>query len=324
MQKIHDSISNLQLGEATSFEGLTVFPLFCESSREKDYLTLDEALEKGQARVTEVSESGAVPTLRFENPGDQRVLLVDGDELTGAKQNRIINLTIMVPAQTGIDIPVSCVEAGRWSHNSREFASPKRAMMARARASKSASVSASMKAAESRRSDQGEVWQEVGVYQQALEVKSPTDSMSDIYDSYEVPLENYRKAFSAGQNQVGALFAVNGRIQGLEVFDCSETFANYLERLVSSYAITRLAERGELEFTATPDTEKFLGRVSQAEAERFDALGEGDDLRLSGEDLTGGVLSAGDRIVHLVAFDLQNPASRSGHRAESYRRRSTH
>jgi len=321
MQTIQDSIASLRLGEPTSYEGLTVFPLFSESPQKKDYLTLDEVLEKGQGRVTEVSESGSVPTLRFENMSDKPVLLVDGDELLGAKQNRIINLTILVPAQSGIDIPVSCVEAGRWRHESDEFKSEKRAMMARSRANKLASVSASMKHSGSHRSDQSEVWADVALYSRALEVNSLTDSMSDIFDRHDSSLGNYKKAFKASSKQVGALFAVNGRIQGLEVFDSSTTFANYLERLVSSYAITCLAERGEVEFVATPDTTHFLDRVASAKAECFEALGEGEDIRLSGVGLTGGALRVAERIFHLVAFEMQNPTYESRHRAKSYRRR---
>ena len=96
MQTISDTLSHLHLGAATAFEGMTVFPLFSDQLRDKDYLTLDEALEQGQARVIEVSEEGEVPNLLFENLGSRKVLLVDGDELVGAKQNRIVNLSILV------------------------------------------------------------------------------------------------------------------------------------------------------------------------------------------------------------------------------------
>ena len=48
MRIINDTINHLHLGEATAFEGLTVFPLFGDHVREKDYLTLDEALEQEQ------------------------------------------------------------------------------------------------------------------------------------------------------------------------------------------------------------------------------------------------------------------------------------
>jgi len=46
--------------------------------------------------ITEVSAGGRVPELAFENSSDETVLLVDGDELVGAKQNRVVNLSILV------------------------------------------------------------------------------------------------------------------------------------------------------------------------------------------------------------------------------------
>ena len=76
-----------------------------------------EALDAGLARVEEVSEGGSVPELRFTNSAAMPILIVDGEELVGAKQNRVANLTILAPAKTTIRIPVSCVEAGRWRYS---------------------------------------------------------------------------------------------------------------------------------------------------------------------------------------------------------------
>jgi hypothetical protein len=104
--------SNLK-GTPTEYRNLTIFPLIDESGKEPDYLTLDEALAQKCAKITELSESGSVPELRFVNESDKRVLLLDGEELVGAKQNRILNLRILVPAGKTLVIPVSCVEAGR-------------------------------------------------------------------------------------------------------------------------------------------------------------------------------------------------------------------
>lgn len=75
------------LGTPVQFENLTMHPLLAEDGGDPDYLTLDEALDSGTARVTEVSEAGSVPELRFDNGGDRRVLLLDGEELVGEKQN---------------------------------------------------------------------------------------------------------------------------------------------------------------------------------------------------------------------------------------------
>ena len=41
----------------------------------------------------------------------------------GAKQNRVINVTVLVAAGVKFVLPVSCVEAGRWRYQSRHFES---------------------------------------------------------------------------------------------------------------------------------------------------------------------------------------------------------
>jgi hypothetical protein len=311
MQTINDTLSHLHLGAATAFEGMTVFPLFSDQPRNKDYLTLDEALEQGQARVIEVSEEGEVPNLLFENLGKSKVLLVDGDELVGAKQNRIVNLSILVAAHTKIEIPVSCVEAGRWSRKSDEFSSAKRAMYSRARASKAEAVTMRMRHSGERYSNQSEIWNNIAECSEDLDVDSLTSCMSDIYESHEQRLDRYREAFKAQDGQVGALFAIDGKIQGLEVFDCGMTFSHYLERLVSSYVLGSLADMGEGQEAVLPEAEEFMASVKQAQAEEFEALGEGEDLRLSGESLAGGALVAEDRVVHLAAFSLDSGSKMS-------------
>jgi len=157
-----------------------------------------------------------------------------------------------------------------------------------------------------------------------LDVDSQTSSMSDIYESYEQRLDQYKDAFKAADGQVGALFAINGKIQGLELFDSSETFSHYLERLVSSYALSSLSERGESEPLTALDAEKFIDSVKKAKADAFVALGNGSDLRLSGEAVSGGALMAEERIVHLAAFATQSARQRKRHMSRRLLDRTTH
>ena len=134
MTTINKALQVISLGEAQCFENLQITPLLAPAAGTADYLTLSETQELGLAVVTEVSESGSVPTLLLENTAEQAVFLLDGEELVGAKQNRILNLTLLVPAKTSLEIPVSCVEQGRWSHRSREFASAERTFFSKGRA----------------------------------------------------------------------------------------------------------------------------------------------------------------------------------------------
>ena len=64
-----------------------------------------------------------MPDLRVINETPHHILLFDGEELKGAKQNRILNTTILIAAGTSLDVPVSCTEQGRWSYDSAEFGS---------------------------------------------------------------------------------------------------------------------------------------------------------------------------------------------------------
>ena len=137
------ALTDVLVGLETSFNRLSVVPLIAGvPPRAPSYVTLDEALAGGNFEVTEISDAGRVPELHVLNRSNRPVLMLDGEELVGAKQNRIVNLTILVPAKTNLPIPVTCVEAGRWRHRSRDFSSSGHAHYAHARARKVAQVSA--------------------------------------------------------------------------------------------------------------------------------------------------------------------------------------
>jgi ARG and Rhodanese-Phosphatase-superfamily-associated Protein domain len=123
------------------FRNLAVSPLVVSNPRADDYSTLDEALTTGRVRITEVGEAGSVPELKLLNDTDHPILLLDGEELAGAKQNRICNLTILAPPRAETIIPVSCVEAGRWSWRSQAFSTSGNVHFAGSRARKARDVS---------------------------------------------------------------------------------------------------------------------------------------------------------------------------------------
>ena len=104
-------IKNLfQLGEPVEHRGIVVAPVFPLCDPVAAYVTLDEALASG-LRVREVDESGSVPELVVENPLDWRVLLYDGEELVGAKQNRILNVSVG-PGSSSATRRSSCRRSG--------------------------------------------------------------------------------------------------------------------------------------------------------------------------------------------------------------------
>src|SRR4030095_6171078 len=96
-------------GTEITFEGLTIVPLLGPSSTEPGYDTLDKALACGTLQITEVTESGHVPEINVLNQGQRPVLIIDGEELVGAKQNRTVNLSILIPPAANLIVLVTCV-----------------------------------------------------------------------------------------------------------------------------------------------------------------------------------------------------------------------
>ncbi len=301
--EIADSLTALKLGESQTYVNLTLFPLIGDPESAQGYVLLDEALERHLVHITEVSAGGRVPELALENASDETVLLVDGDELVGAKQNRVLNLSILVAGGKKLVIPVSCVEQGRWAYRSSEFQAANRALFARARARKAQSVSDAMRSRGERRANQSQVWADVADKAYACRVESETLAMSDIYLDNTAQLDGYVRAFRAVPGQRGAVVAIGGKVVGVELFDCPAAFSRYLEKLVRAYALDAIETQArEPRIPSDTDAQAFLDLIWATHAQRFPALGEGEDIRLAGAGLAGGALLAAGRLVHLAAF----------------------
>jgi hypothetical protein len=306
MNSVEETIHAVQMESPVTFHNLTIFPIIGRNVQHPDYITLDEALAAGSARVTEISESGSVPELRFVNDSGRAVLLLDGEELVGAKQNRILNVTILVAARQSVVIPVSCVERGRWVSRSREFRSSPHVHYAMGRAMKTASVSHSMHFHGNRHSDQAAIWSDIHAKSLRTHSRSETEAMSAMFTAQSSSLEEFVGGFPIMEHQVGAVFAINGRIAGFDLFDASGTCRKLMPKLIRSYGLDALDSRRSLQTPppALSTAQQFLEAVANTPKETFDSIGEGQDVRLLGAEIVGAALVAHERIIHLNAFHL--------------------
>ena len=115
-------LTSLDLGKLQHFKNMAVLPLMTALDDSPQYLILKQALDQHVLVIGEVSKEGRVPELKVTNKSDMPVLLLDGEELAGAKQNRVLNTTILLEQNSETIIPVSCTEQRRWSYESKEFA----------------------------------------------------------------------------------------------------------------------------------------------------------------------------------------------------------
>jgi hypothetical protein len=305
MQTLQEEFSRIEIGRSSHFRNLTLFPLTRRSNsiRELDYLLLEDGIAQGKVIVTELHAGGSVPELRLENNADLPVLLIDGEELVGVKQNRVLNLTILAPAKQITVIPVSCVEAGRWGMSWADLKTADYMMYSLGRGERLAQVTESMRSNGTRKSDQQAVWRNIAAKAMRLKASSPTGAMAAIFESNASSLEEFTRAFTWQEGQCGLAFAIGGRVLGLEVFDHAEAMRRFFQKLVRSYALDALeADPSAHEPASIEAACALVTQIGAAQSFAEQALGLGNDMRFDSPEVSGAALWAQERYVHICSF----------------------
>ena len=301
---IKDYLEQIKLGRKQSYKNLTLYPLLSTYSSSLEYLLLDEALSENLMEVVELDSDGSVPELKVVNKSPEMILILDGEELVGAKQNRIVNTTILVQANTTIVIPVSCVEHGRWSYDSPRFHSKERMMSSNLRAMKSEQVNYSVRSSGEFRADQSAIWDGIAEKADRMEAPSPTGAMAAIYDKEMPSIEEYVKHFRLIDLQVGAIFMINGKVVGQDAFGNPGTFSDVFKKLLKSYALDAIDwyDPDKDHKALKSEVTKFQKSALSANAEARPAVGLGTDFRLESKKVTGFALALNDQLLHVSIF----------------------
>ena len=332
-QTLNNLAERLTIGDPLVSGRLTIYPLFFSSGKEVDkedapdqkeihYLLLEEALDKGAFEVGEVSESGSVNTIVVTNQTGEPVLILDGEELLGAKQNRMVNATIMV-ATGKTAIPVSCVEEGRWSYKDDKFSKSEAFGYSSLRRQKAEQVRCSLETDTGFNADQGAIWEEIAFSSKNLGIESPTGAMHETFSSREGELRELVDSFEYTPGQVGVAVYINNRFSCLDLFDKSKTLEKLWTRLLKSYALEALNTRGRFLKKPRPEPEELKKAIEKSEYLTYPSVSMGQDLRLSGPGITGAGLIVEEELIHLSIFPATDneKQSRSNIRTPQQRRR---
>jgi len=301
---IKNYFEKIQIGKGQSYKNLTLYPVLSDEVIPFDYLTLDEALSQNLIEVVEIDQHGSVPELRVINKSDKMVLILDGEELVGAKQNRIINTTILIPDNETVKIPVSCVEQGRWSYRTESFHTENRMAPSTLRAMKAQQVHFSMKESGNFRSDQGAIWNEISAKASRRKAESGSMAMAEIYKKERPVIDDYLKNFEISNLQIGAIFQINGNVAGIESFGKSDTFEKTFKKIVESYALDAI-DWYDSKFDKIGPKAKvvaFLKAVKTVQADSNQSVGLGIDYRLESKKCTGFALAFDEMVLHLSVF----------------------
>ena len=320
---IEATLNEVKLGDPQHYRNMTVFPLMFSGKSKLEYSMLGKALNEGHIVITEISENGSVPELKLINMSESYILLLDGQELEGAKQNRVLNTTLLIYPKSELTVPVSCTEQGRWNRVSDAFQESGKFLFRRARGNKMSSVHQSLRQGQGYRSNQSEVWSDISRLHLRRNTHSPTSAMKDIYDNEKENLDEFLESFPTIEGQCGIIIGLGGKVSGLELISSSDCYTDVHRQLIESYTMDCLVENfsGENLNLSLGEAQRFLEQICSASQETYPSKAAGNDVRLESEHLVGSGLIEGKELIHLSVFSRQSESQRFSPRMANYRHR---
>ena len=294
-------IPNLEraaVGRPITRLGISLFPVYLPGNDLPEIAT-----GRGSGLAIEELPASTVPFLGVTNPTNRPVLIPEGEQLIGGLQDRVLNTSVLVAPSTYLDIPVSCLEQGRWGDR-REFDRGNAFAPRRTRRAKNASVADSVRREGSRRSDQAAVWNTIDRELAHRGVNSRTRAARDA----EGVLRRDRNRADAIQRlvrrgplpgQCGVAVAHGRRMVAVEVFGNQDLLVPHWEGLVRSHLMERPTANGH------PSATLVLYRIrrfAKAPALENRGVGLGTELHVNDGKTVGHMLTHHGAIVHASGF----------------------
>ena len=302
-ETLDQALQSLEISEPVSHGLLHIFPLKGDTHPEQDISLLEGALQAGTLHIEEPHEAGSVPELRVVNEGSLRVLILEGDELIGAKQNRVVNSSVLVAGGSHLTLPVSCVERGRWSYRSWAFSPGTGSPHLALRRLKTRSVHDSLRRGRGHRSNQRAVWREVDRKARLHKAVSSTHALQDSRSRLSERLDVFDKlARDLPEGTSGVVVAIGERLVLLEVLAGPRTFARVFRKLLSGYAFESVGLDRPYGTPDPPAVRRFIEAAAKAAHEEHQAVGAGRDVRIEGDGISGYALLGETGVLHAAAF----------------------
>ena len=300
---ITNYLSEFEFGEIQYYKNMAVIPVFTKLNGSPEYLTLKEALEEKALKITEINSGGSVPELKVLNKSKKPILLLDGEELSGAKQNRILNTTILLKKESETIIPVSCTEEGRWDYVSDTFGDSDVVASPRLRSMKLESVSQSLAMRESFGSDQGAVWDEVDFVSMDLDVDSPTSAMKAIFTKRQKDIDDYLNVFEYQNGQNGIAVFIDGDIVGIDFISYKPAYKVLHQKLIKSYVVDAIRiDQNKDKKPSLKTVKSFMADIDKCNEKKYKSVGHGWDHRFESKETIGSALIYKEKPIHMAFF----------------------
>jgi hypothetical protein len=301
-----DSIPGFKLGATLQFKNLEVLAILGTYENLRNYVVLEQAMKEGLVKLKETS---SVSELSIDNTSDQYIYLQSGDIVKGGKQDRTLQMDIVLaPKEKNVPVASFCVESGRWGQRENETAHYFEA------AEKSLS-SKDLKLSNRKLRSQSEVWDKVSVQKNKLNRNLSYSFGDDVSvdssaspTSLQLTLENEKvnqlikeyKTHYKDMNLEGAVgfaYAINGEIYGAEIYN-NKMFVELQEKILDAFITEAIADADtasrEYNKVTEEDWMQFISPISNITKTHYQKL----------NNETGFLAEEGDAIARFTSYDI--------------------
>ncbi len=295
---VKELIASLKLGEPVYYENITVIPVYTLTIVDRTpYVTLEQALKRGWLEIKEVG-GGNVPQLEITNKSNKTIYVMGGEILSGGKQDRIVCRDLLIrPGKKNVQVPVYCVESGRWHHTSSNFYSKYNLGTHKLRA---AAQDAAVEA-------QSRIWNHVEKTNQKMGLKSKTEAYQEVYENKDIQaqIKSIKRAMQdvtrLYENTIGVIVGVGNSIVSLDIFINPHLFNSMWSKILKSSVLSAVSsdEPGSI---AKQDAADFLKLLCGKKYRQKPAIDLGLELIVVDDEVSVNILTYRNEVLHLAGF----------------------
>lgn len=293
------NLKHLSLAKRQNYENITVVPILSDTDTPFDVLDLKKGLKMGLVTIGECDNSN-IEQVKLKNNSISPLILLDGEEIAGSLQNRIISQTMIIAPKSEIKIPVNCSEKGRNTYKSEFHYSNYMAN----------SNTRRKKVYNKNKLRQNVVWSSIDDLEKDKNTCSKTNALRDSYEKNKYDIDSYLKHFKMENNQIGVICIVENKV-GLEIFNNHSLYEKYDEMLLRSYIID--SSSSEKINISDKELENILASINEDSFIKKEAVGLGKYYKISNSYGNGHILIYKNNMVHASFFKkIEEPAVNNG------------
>ncbi|MCU0444220.1 MAG: hypothetical protein MUE85_04825 [Microscillaceae bacterium] len=281
--------------EKYTFQNLRLYPIRAKEGFRREttnlgyYVSLQDAISANKVLITESSRGGTVNNLLIRNLSEDTLYIMAGEILQGGKQDRVVARDMLIPPQSGrLNLPVYCVERGRWEYKGDSNDNKFKAYYGVA--------NEHLRDLIDHKKSQGDIWKEVSKTNQRDGVQSYTDAYTahinnrSFRDREQEYANFFLNLFKDETDVIGVIAVTGNQVIGCDMFVANRLFLREYPSLIYSY-IDEALTYGTPVNIRQPVVESYADNLLQNSRRQTEFIEE-----------KGKAFRRGDKIIHIATY----------------------